>query len=287
MNQTFTKSGYKYRLSKLARLFCLVYLTFICTVPVSAFAQTVRFTISARQISITDLFHKMKEQQKNLDFFYSNDEFDASRKIDVNVSNASLDELMRIVLHTSYTYQLIDNHLVIKPRVSTEQLGPIGKDPHDIGGLVTDKTGKGIPGIVVRAKLAKTATITDINGRYVIHVHDADVLEFSFVGFEKQELSVNGKSTLDVLMKEDIGFLNEVVVTGYQTLKKKDAPGSISVISEKEIEQNNNRSLNRLLEGAVPGLTIYKDAKGLDDLRIRGGAPYVPVLSRLWLWMVL
>jgi TonB-linked SusC/RagA family outer membrane protein len=272
MNQTFTKSGYKYRLSKLARLFCLFYLTFVCAVPVSAFAQAVRFTISARQISITDLFHKMKEQQKNLDFFYSNDEFDASRKIDINVSNASLDELMRIVLHTSYTYELIDNHLVIKPRVSTEQLGSIGKDPHDIGGLVTDKTGKGIPGVVVRAKLAKTATVTDINGRYVIHVHDADVLEFSFVGFEKQELSVNGKSSLDVLMKEDVGFLNEVVVTGYQTLKKKDAPGSIFVMGEKEIEQNNNRSLNRLLEGAVPGLTIYKDAKGLDDLRIRGGS---------------
>ncbi|WEK19985.1 MAG: SusC/RagA family TonB-linked outer membrane protein [Candidatus Pedobacter colombiensis] len=272
MNQTFTKSGYKHRLSKLARLFCLFYLTFICALPVSAFAQAGRFTISGKQISITELFHKMKEQQRDLDFFYSNDEFDASRKVDVNVSNVSLDELMKIVLNTSYSYQLIDNHLVIKPRISGNQLATVKSVSHDITGIVTDKEGSGIPGVLVKAKLEKTTTVTDINGRYAIRVHDEDVLEFSFVGFEKQEQRVKGKSRIDVLLKEDVAFLNEVVVTGYQTLKKKDAPGAIFVLPESEIEQNNNRSLNRLLEGAVPGLVIYKDAKGLDDLRIRGGS---------------
>ncbi|MNK15009.1 TonB-dependent Receptor Plug Domain protein [compost metagenome] len=272
MNQTFTKSGYIRRLSKFVRLFCLFYLTFICVLPVNAFAQAVRFTISGKQISLTEVFRRMKQQQKGLDFFYSNDEFDAAKKIDINVSNASLDDLMKIVLTNNYSYQLIDNHLVIKPR-SANDLQILGKvKDQNVSGVVRDKDGAGIPGVVVKSKLTKSITVTDVNGRYLIHVHEDDVLTFSYVGYETKEFNVKGKSTFDVVLKEDAASLNEVVVTGYQTLKKKNIPGSVSVMTRDEIEKNNNRSLNRLLEGAVPGLTIYKDSKGVDDLRIRGGS---------------
>lgn len=272
MNQTFTKSGYKRRLSKFVRLFCLFYLTFICVLPVNAFAQAVRFTISAKQISLTEVFRRMKAQQKNLDFFYSNDEFDAAKKIDINVSNVSLDELMKIVLTNNYSYQLIDNHLVIKPKSSENQLANMKSDSHDVGGVVTDKEGRGIPGVVVKAALAKTATVTDVDGRYVIHVHDADVLVFTFVGFEKQELSVKGKTRLDVLLKEDIAFLNEVVVTGYQTLKLKNTTGAYAGLNAEEIGRRNNITLDRLLEGTIPGLSVYKNAQGINDFRVRGGS---------------
>lgn len=272
MNQTFTKSGYKYRLSKLARLFCLFYLTFICAVPVSAFAQSVRFTISAKQISITELFNKMKAQQKSLDFFYSNDEFDASRKVDINVANASLDELMKIVLNTNYSYQLIDNHLVIKPRLANI-LRPQGQfQNQSISGVVRDINGEILPGVLIKSKLSNAATATDVSGKYQIHVHDDDVLIFSYVGFQTQELSVKGRTTLDVILKEDAAFLNEVVVTGYQTLQRKNTAGSFSTLSSEEIGRRNNITLDRLLEGTIPGLSVYKDATGADDLRIRGGS---------------
>lgn len=272
MNQTFTKNGAMRRLPKLARLLCLFYLTCIFTLPVNAFAQAVRFNISARQISLSEIFSMMKQQQKGLDFFYSNDEFNAGKKIDINVSNATLDELMKIILNDKYTYELIDNHLVIKPRTSVKQLTAVKSDPHDIAGVVTDKAGSGIPGVVVKAKLAKTATVTDVNGRYAIHVHDDDVLEFSFVGFEKQELSVKGKSRLDVLLKEDVAFLNEVVVTGYQTLQRKNTTGAYASLNSEEISHRNNVTLDRLLEGTVPGLSVYKNVNGGNDLQIRGGS---------------
>ncbi|MFA4866797.1 MAG: SusC/RagA family TonB-linked outer membrane protein [Pedobacter sp.] len=271
MNQTFTKSRRIERLLKLGRLFFLLYLIFICTLPVSAFAQSGKFTISEKQITVRELFRIMKEQQKGLDFFYSNDEFNAAKKIDINVSNATLDELMKIILANKYTYELIDNHLVIKPRVNNLKVQK-DADPHNIGGIVTDKDGRGIPGVVVKAKLAKTISATDINGKYVIHVHDNDVLEFTYVGFEKQELNVNGKSRLDVSLKEDVAFLNEVVVTGYQSLQRKNTTGAYSGLNLKDIEQRNNVTLDRLLEGTIPGLSVYKGVNGANDLQIRGGS---------------
>jgi len=272
MYQTFTKGMRLRRLPKLVRLLCLFYLTCICALPVSAFAQAVRFNISAKQVSLTEIFRMMKEQQKGLDFFYSNDEFNAAKKIDINVSNASLDELMKVILNNRYTYELIDNRLVIKPISSGNRLTDVKSDPHDIAGVVTDKDGHGIPGVVVKATLAKTATVTDVNGRYVIHVHDEDLLTFTFVGFEKQELSVKGKSRLDVLLKEDVAFLNEVVVTGYQTLQRKNTTGAIVVLNSEEISRRNNVTLDRLLEGTVPGLSVYKGVNGANDLQIRGGS---------------
>ncbi|MEQ7798952.1 SusC/RagA family TonB-linked outer membrane protein [Pedobacter sp. ASV1-7] len=272
MNQTFTKSRRIGRLLKLGRLFCLLYLIFICTLPVSAFAQSGKFTISEKQITVRELFRIMKEQQKGLDFFYSNDEFNAAKKIDINVSNATLDELMKIILANKYTYELIDNHLVIKPKAVNNLKTQRDIDPHNIGGVVTDKDGRGIPGVVVKARLSKVVTTTDINGRYIIHVHDNDVLEFSYVGFQKQEVNVKGQAKLDVLLKEDVGFLNEVVVTGYQTLQRKNTTGSFATLTESEIGQRNNVTLDRLLEGTVPGLSVYKGVNGQNDLQIRGGS---------------
>jgi TonB-linked SusC/RagA family outer membrane protein len=273
MNQTFTKGVRLCRLPKLARLFCLFYLTCIFALPVSAFAQAVRFTISVKQISVTEIFKRMKDQQKGLDFFYSNNEFNAAKKIDVNVSNATLDELMKVILADRYTYELIDNHLVIKPRSAKDLLLSGQVNNQSISGTVRGKDGSGIPGVVVKAKISKTTAITDLNGRYTIQIHDVnDILEFHYVGFKAQEFSIKGRTNLDILLTEDVAFLSEVVVTGYQSLQRKNTTGSYSALSEKEIEKINNRSLERVLEGAVPGLSVYKDNKGLSDLRIRGGS---------------
>jgi TonB-linked SusC/RagA family outer membrane protein len=272
MNQTFIKSGRKRRLTKAIKLFLLFYLVFACSITANAFAQRAGFTISVKQTPLSEIFKIVKTQQKGLDFFYSNNEFDASRKIDLNVSNVSLDELMNILLPKQYRYQLIENKLVISTRTAETLPGAAQKADVQVAGVVTDKSGLALPGVIVKAMLAKSTTVTDAKGRYAIHVHENDVLTFSYVGFEKQELRVGGRTSIDVVLTEDVASLNEVIVTGYQTLQKRNTPGSTAVITSQEIEQNNNRSLNRLLEGVVPGLSVYKDASGTDDLRIRGGS---------------
>jgi outer membrane receptor for ferrienterochelin and colicin len=72
-------------------------------------------------------------------------------------------------------------------------------------------------------------------------------------------------------MQEDVSFLTEVLVTGYQTLSRKNAPGSYVIVDKKELEARNNRTIEGMLEGLVPGLSVYKGGNGLNDLRIRGG----------------
>lgn len=271
MKLTFIRKERLYCLKKPIQFLCLFYLLFICWIPVKAYGQDMKFSIHTTHARISEVFALMKAQQPELDLFYNNNEFDVEQKVDVNVDHASLDELMKILLTNRYTYQLIDKHLVIK-LINTNTLSSGVQRQQVVSGQVTDKKGAAIPGVVVKANLAKSNSITDSQGRYTIHVHANDILTFSYIGYEKQEIAVKNNSQIDLVLKEDVAFLNEVVVTGYQTLTRKNAPGAFAVITEEDITKHNNISLNRLLEGTLPGLTIYKNAEGADDIRIRGGS---------------
>lgn len=268
MNQTFTIKAQGRRLPGFFRMFILIYLFLICAFPFDLFAQGGSFTISVKKTPILEVFKLMKVQEPGLDFFYSDDEFDTSRKIDVNVIGASLGELMQLILGNRYSHQLIDGHLVIKPIIQVNSL----RNAQVVTGKVIGEDGIALPGVAVNAVLSKSTTVTDLDGRYTIHTHDDDILRFTSIGFQKQEVRVKDNTVLNIILKEDVAFLNEVVVTGYQTLQRKNTTGAYAVIGEKEISGRNNITLDRLLEGTVPGLSVYKDDKGQNDLRIRGGS---------------
>jgi Ca-activated chloride channel homolog len=101
-----------------------------------------------------------------------------------------------------------------------------------VTGMVTDKNSDPIPGVNVIIKGTTIGTITDINGKYEIEIkNDSSVLVFTFIGYEKKEVKVKSKKTIDVKLKEETTQLDEVVVVGYGTTRKSDLTGSISAVS--------------------------------------------------------
>lgn len=144
---------------------------------------------------------------------------------------------------------------------------------HPVTGVVRDQDGEALPGVTVQVKGRNTGTSTDAEGAYSISAPPEGVLVFSFLGFLSQEIPVNNRSTIDVTLAEGTEALDEIVVVGYGTQRKKDLTGSVVTISSRELE--NQPAVNPLqaAQGRAAGVQISspsgKPGKGL-AVSIRG-----------------
>ncbi len=144
-----------------------------------------------------------------------------------------------------------------------------------VTGTVSDNTGEPLIGASVMAKGTTVGTATDIDGNYTLSVAPDAVLVFSYVGYNTQEVPVDGRSTVDVVLSENTVVLNEVVAIGYGVVKKSDATGSVAVIKPDEIEAGLATSAQDMLVGASPGVVVTTDGgspQGSANIMIRGGA---------------
>ncbi len=143
-----------------------------------------------------------------------------------------------------------------------------------ISGTITDaNTGESLPGVSILIEGTVKGTISDIDGNYSIDLSEnEEVLVFSFLGYVTENLPVGGTmSSLNVQLVPDITAMEEVVVVGYGTMKKKDLTGSITQVDASKLENENPNSVQDLLRG-IPGLNVglSSDAKGGGSLQIRG-----------------
>ena len=142
-----------------------------------------------------------------------------------------------------------------------------------ISGNVTDETGESLPGATVLEKGTSNGTITNVDGDYSITVQDENaVLQISFVGYESQEITVGSQSTVNVSMVPDSEQLDEVVVVGYGTQKKRDLTGAVGQIDATKIANQSPNSVTDILRANVPGLNIgfNNSPKGVSEIQVRG-----------------
>ncbi len=147
-----------------------------------------------------------------------------------------------------------------------------------IKGKVTDTNGSPIPGTTVREKGSKSGTISDSNGNFQIKIEKTKgaVLLFSFVGMEAQEVSVDGRTTINVVLSENSEKLDEVVVVAYGTQKKVSLTGAVNSISNKDLMESPSPNLVGSLAGRLAGLTTIQTSgqPGSEDfsMYIRGAS---------------
>ncbi|MFF5381571.1 SusC/RagA family TonB-linked outer membrane protein [Pedobacter suwonensis] len=132
-----------------------------------------------------------------------------------------------------------------------------------VSGIVTDQNNQPLPGVSVFEKKTKKTTVTDANGRYSINVEEGAVLVFSYIGYDNQEVSVNGSQNINVILKESSNTLNEVVAIGYQKIRKSDVTGAISSVKASEMNLT-SPTVGQALVGKVAGVQVSQTS----------GAPY-------------
>lgn len=148
-----------------------------------------------------------------------------------------------------------------------------------VTGAVKDAAGEPIIGASVLEKGTTNGVITDLDGNFKLAVGSGKaVLQVSYVGYQTQEISTNGKSVLDVILKEDSKLLEEVVVIGYGAQKKESVVGAISQVSSKELLSSPAANVSQAIAGKIPGVitTQVSGAPGQDDtkINIRGRATF-------------
>ena len=139
----------------------------------------------------------------------------------------------------------------------------------EVTGKVSDVNGEPLAGVTVIVKGKNRGTTTDAQGNYRISVDANDALTFSYIGYTNYEETVGAKSQMNVAMDEAAEQVEQVVVTGYQTISKERATGSFDIISAAQIEKPTGNIASRLI-GAAAGLVATQDAYGNPTFEIRG-----------------
>jgi TonB-linked SusC/RagA family outer membrane protein len=149
----------------------------------------------------------------------------------------------------------------------------------EVRGTVTDTSGVGLPGVAVTVKgRSGYGTVTDVNGGYQIRVPEDATLVFSMMGFLKTEIAVQSREFIAVRLKQNIAFLEDVVVVGYGTQRKNNVTGALTSVTSKELLRSPTASLTNSLAGRLPGLVTIQSSgePGADGsaLYIRGFGTY-------------
>jgi len=154
-----------------------------------------------------------------------------------------------------------------------------------VSGKVTDASdGSALPGVSIQIRGTSTGATSDMDGNYSVSASSTDVLVFSFIGYENQEITVGSRTSINVQLATDVTELDELVVVGYGTQSRKEVTSAVTTVSAEEFNQGNVNNAAQLLQGKVPGLMIVRPGSNINGdfkVRLRGLATVGPNSSPL------
>lgn len=233
------------------KLTSLILLLLCLQVSALTYAQN-KINVNYREISMKHLLKEI-EKQSGYRFVYNNTILAEDRHISIDVRDASIDEAMQQALKGSgLSYTVKGDGLIV-----IHNSGALSKPDRVISGRVTDKQGLPLPGVSVKIPGALRGTSTNADGRFSLPVPDeTSVLEFSFVGFTTRTVPVKGRTEVSISLNEDNRTLEEVTVTGYTNYSRSQSANAASVVTAGKIEQVPMASIDQVLQGRVPGMTV-------------------------------
>jgi TonB-linked SusC/RagA family outer membrane protein len=249
-------------------------ITMLLQISLAADAQKVTF--NKQNASLEDVLKEIRKQT-DYNFLYTDAMMKGTKPVDAVIKNASLEDVLKqCFTGQPLTYSINQKTVIIRRLPKTVQ--PVSEVPLPsflIKGKVTDTLGVPIPGVNIKLKGTTTGTTTDTDGNYSISAPDGNgSLIFSYLGFNAQEVEINGRNTISIQLREKASALNEVVVVGYGTQKKVNLTGAVSVLTGKDIETRPVGQTSAALEGLAPGVTVTQSSgrPGGDagTIRIRG-----------------
>ena len=197
-----------------------------------SYSQTMKVTVVADNVSTGKVISEIEKQTDYL-FVYNVNEVNLKRNVKVNAQNKSVAEVLNKVFEGTDIYYAMEGKNIML--MSKAKDGEAVQQANKVTGIVKDANGEPVIGANVMVKGQSIGTITDIDGRFVLDAPKDAVLQITYIGYVSQEVKVSGKREINVVLKEDSEMLDEVVVVGYGTMKKKDLTGAVSQIRPAEL----------------------------------------------------
>ncbi|MDB5126238.1 MAG: TonB-dependent receptor [Mucilaginibacter sp.] len=235
-------------------------------------------TLKLKNMKLTDALEKLSAD-KQVKFAYADNILKPSFRVDLNVTNKSIKEVLNEVLTPfNLGYRIIDDVVVISDRAEVATYTGLVKEAVKaikVQGKVVDDTNLPLPGVSVKLKGSSLGTVTDVNGNFVLDLPNADgILVFSFIGFTSKEVPLNGQTTgINVQLVPAQNALNEVIVVGYGTQKRVNVIGAVDQITAAAIEGKPAVNLTQALQGTSPNLIIQQTSNepgAYQTINIRG-----------------
>lgn len=221
------------------------------------YSQTKVLNLSMNNSTVKEVLQNIEEQSEFY-FMYSEKLVDVNRKVSVNIKDQKVNEVLdEVFAETDVIYKVKDRFILL----TTPEVGDADftfQQQNSVSGTVTDEAGQPLPGVTVVVKGTTRGVVTDADGNYSItNISENATLEFSFVGMRKQEVAVNGQTTINVTLTSSTIGVEEVVVTALGLKREKKALGySVGEVKGKDLTETTQGNVINALAGKVSGVRI-------------------------------
>ena len=219
------------------------------------YSQGAQEMFSVKSGTIESIFKQIKKQS-NYEFFYNTAILDVKQNVMLTSTSGTLDEILAQVLGKKYEYQVKDNYVLISERKVN---APDEVKKVTIKGVVKDKKGELLPGVSVLLKGTTIGVATDVKGEFTLVIPEQEkiVLMFTFIGMKTKTIEYKKQEKpIVVILEDNVTEMDEVVVTGYQEIKKTRMTGSVEVVTSKDIANKGYTSIEDVLKGQMAGVAV-------------------------------
>lgn len=235
-------------------------------------SQNSKVSINRNQVQLKEVLDDIESQTEYL--FVSNRDIDLSTRVSVRAKNEPVSKVLNELLKdTGLTYAQEGVNIILSRTEAKAEAPRQSDNKRTINGKVTDENGEAVIGANIKEKGTANGTISDMDGRFTLAVPSGATLVISYIGYRSQEVKPDGRSEYHITLEEDSETLDEVVVVGYGTVKKKDLTGAVGAIKGKDIASRRTTQLSTALQGATAGLMVTRDnnAPGATaSIKVRG-----------------
>ncbi|MBO9562963.1 MAG: TonB-dependent receptor [Niastella sp.] len=275
------------------KLNCLIIASLLCTANLlvaspgnAQILKETKVTVGLRDESLKNAFAQI-EKQTSFRFAYVESQITPYKKITLPLRSRSLLSTLEILFdNTLLEYSVRNNTIVVVEKVTGDtsadglhmsfnwQAEPPVRDAEiKVNGIVTDNKKQPLAGVSVTEKGTDKGVTSGADGSFSIRVAEDATLVFSYVGYKVHEEPVNNRTTITIQLQEEVRNLNEVVVVGYGTVRKRDLTGSVAQVSGKEVNTFPTTNVIQAMQGRAPGVQVLQNTGspgGSISVRIRG-----------------
>ena len=252
------------------------------SVPVFAMGQHQKVTLRVTDAGIQSVLQEIK-RQTNLNFVYSPEQIDALPRVNLNVRGESVNNVLQGIFKDSGLEYLFESESIIIRKSQAPQV----PESKEIKGKIVDEKGNPLPGVTVMIKGTGMGVVTDAEGKYSLQLPEAEGIRllFTFIGMKPQEVAYAGQKEVNVTMHEEATQIDEVVITGYQTVDRRKSTSSVTTVKMEDLNIPGVSSIDQMLQGRVPDLIMMNNSGEVGvvpKLRIRGTSTLIGNREPLW-----
>ncbi|MEO6001333.1 MAG: TonB-dependent receptor [Chitinophagaceae bacterium] len=233
-----------------------------------------KITLSEKNVPLAKIFKEIR-RQTGYTFIYTELMLLKAKNVSINLRNALIEQVLDSCFKDQpLTYAILNKMIIIKEKQIIIRTAEYTVPPKNIKGKITGQNGEALGGATIEEKGTTNSTVTKEDGTFSMDVSKPDAtLIVTYVGYEKKEFKVNNLSAVNISLVQATNNLNDVVVVGYGTIKRKDLTGSVATVTNKDFQDLPVSRIDQALVGRVAGVqvkTTNGEPGAAPQIRVRG-----------------